>query len=306
MANKAYSKGGEYMKIKKLKSISPFEVILIAFLTLLAIITIYPFYNVLITSIANTKSIAEHTPYLLPYVVDWTGYKTIMDDIYFYKALGVTVFITVVGTAVNMLLSVSGAYVLSKKDLIGRKVILWMVLFTMLFNGGLVPTYLVVKDYGLVNSVWSMILPCAISTYYMIIMKNYFMSLPPSLIEAAKIDGANEFTILLKVILPISLPFMATFALFYSVERWNEWWNALLYINQKSLMPLQMYLREVLINFNAQLAAQAQAILGSGNKVYMQSVQMATIVVATLPILCVYPFVQKHFVKGVMVGSVKE
>ncbi|WP_053982373.1 carbohydrate ABC transporter permease [Niameybacter massiliensis] len=294
------------MKIKKLKSISPFEVILIAFLTLLAIITIYPFYNVLITSIANTKSIAEHTPYLLPYVVDWTGYKTIMDDIYFYKALGVTVFITVVGTAVNMLLSVSGAYVLSKKDLIGRKVILWMVLFTMLFNGGLVPTYLVVKDYGLVNSVWSMILPCAISTYYMIIMKNYFMSLPPSLIEAAKIDGANEFTILLKVILPISLPFMATFALFYSVERWNEWWNALLYINQKSLMPLQMYLREVLINFNAQLAAQAQAILGSGNKVYMQSVQMATIVVATLPILCVYPFVQKHFVKGVMVGSVKE
>ncbi|MDA3734136.1 carbohydrate ABC transporter permease [Niameybacter massiliensis] len=294
------------MKIKKLKSISPFEVILIVFLTLLAIITIYPFYNVLITSIANTKSIAEHTPYLLPYVVDWTGYKTIMDDIYFYKALGVTVFITAVGTAVNMLLSVSGAYVLSKKDLIGRKVILWLVLFTMLFNGGLVPTYLVVKDYGLVNSVWSMILPCAISTYYMIIMKNYFMSLPPSLIEAAKIDGANEFTILLKVILPISLPFMATFALFYSVERWNEWWNALLYINQKSLMPLQMYLREVLINFNAQLAAQAQAILGSGNKVYMQSVQMATIVVATLPILCVYPFVQKHFVKGVMVGSVKE
>lgn len=229
-----------------------------------------------------------------------------MDDIYFYKALGVTVFITAVGTAVNMFLSVSGAYVLSKKDLIGRKVILWMVLFTMLFNGGLVPTYLVVKDYGLVNSVWSMILPCAISTYYMIIMKNYFMSLPPSLIEAAKIDGANEFTILLKVILPISLPFMATFALFYSVERWNEWWNALLYINQKSLMPLQMYLREVLINFNTQLAAQAQAILGSGNKVYMQSVQMATIVVATLPILCVYPFVQKHFVKGVMVGSVKE
>lgn len=294
------------MKIKKLKSVSPFEVILIVFLTLLAIITIYPFYNVLITSIANTKSIAEHTPYLLPYVVDWTGYKTIMDDIYFYKALGVTVFITAVGTAVNMFLSVSGAYVLSKKDLIGRKVILWMVLFTMLFNGGLVPTYLVVKDYGLVNSVWSMILPCAISTYYMIIMKNYFMSLPPSLIEAAKIDGANEFTILLKVILPISLPFMATFALFYSVERWNEWWNALLYINQKSLMPLQMYLREVLINFNTQLAAQAQAILGSGNKVYMQSVQMATIVVATLPILCVYPFVQKHFVKGVMVGSVKE
>ncbi|MEG0386976.1 MAG: ABC transporter permease subunit, partial [Niameybacter sp.] len=134
----------------------------------------------------------------------------------------------------------------------------------------------------------------------------YFMSLPDSLEEAAKIDGANDITILTKVILPISMPFMATFALFYSVERWNEWWNALLYINQKDLQPLQIYLREVLINFNTQLATQAQTMLGGQGKVYMQSVQMATIVVATVPILCVYPFVQKHFVKGVMVGSVKE
>ncbi|MGL4344933.1 MAG: carbohydrate ABC transporter permease [Cellulosilyticaceae bacterium] len=291
---------------KRFKSTSLFDVILIVILTILALITMYPFYNVLITSVANTKAIAEHTPYLLPHVIDWTGYKTIMEDAYFFKSLGVTVFITVVGTAVNMFLSVSGAYVLSKKDLVGRKLFLWIVLFTMLFNGGLVPTYLVVKDYGLVNSVWSMILPWAVSTYYMIIMKNYFMSLPPSLIEAAKIDGANEFTVLLKVILPISLPFMATFALFYSVERWNEWWNAMLYINQKNLMPLQMYLREVLINFNTQLATQAQAIVGSGSKVNMQAVQMATIVVSTVPILCVYPFVQKHFAKGVMVGAVKE
>ncbi|MGL5677429.1 MAG: carbohydrate ABC transporter permease [Cellulosilyticaceae bacterium] len=294
------------MKKKRFKSISTFDVVLILVLTLLALITIYPFYNVLITSVANTKSIAEHTPYLLPHVVDFTGYKTILEDPYFFKSVGVTVFITIVGTAVNMFLSVSGAYVLSKKDLVGRKVFLWIVLFTMLFNGGLVPTYLVIKDYGLVNSVWSMILPWAISTYYMIIMKNYFMNLPPSLIEAAKIDGANEFTILLKVILPISIPFMATFALFYSVERWNEWWNAMLYINQKDLMPLQMYLREILINFNQQLATQAQAIVGSGSKVYVQSVQMATIVVSTLPVLCIYPFVQKHFAKGVMVGAVKE
>ncbi|MEG0952668.1 MAG: carbohydrate ABC transporter permease, partial [Niameybacter sp.] len=161
-------------------------------------------------------------------------------------------------------------------------------------------------DYGMTNNIWSMILPCAISTYYLIIMKNYFMSLPDSLEEAAKIDGANDITILTKVILPISMPFMATFALFYSVERWNEWWNALLYINQKDLQPLQIYLREVLINFNTQLATQAQTMLGGQGKVYMQSVQMATIVVATVPILCVYPFVQKHFVKGVMVGSVKE
>ncbi|MEG0713032.1 MAG: carbohydrate ABC transporter permease, partial [Niameybacter sp.] len=228
------------------------------------------------------------------------------EDAYFFKSVGVTLFVTIVGTVVNMFLSVIGAYVLSKKHLIGRKVMMWFVLVTMLFNGGLVPTYLVMKDYGMTNNIWSMILPCAISTYYLIIMKNYFMSLPDSLEEAAKIDGANDITILTKVILPISMPFMATFALFYSVERWNEWWNALLYINQKDLQPLQIYLREVLINFNTQLATQAQTMLGGQGKVYMQSVQMATIVVATVPILCVYPFVQKHFVKGVMVGSVKE
>ena len=292
--------------IKKLKSLTIFEVCLIIFLSILALITIYPFYNVLITSVANTQAIATHTPYLLPYTVDWTGYKTILEDQYFFKSLGVTLFVTIVGTVINMFLSITGAYVLSKKDLIGRKVILWFILFTMLFGGGLVPTYLVNKGYGLVNSVWAMILPCAISTYYMIIMKNYFMSLPAGLIEAAKIDGANEWVVLTKVILPISLPFMSTFALFYSVERWNEWWNALLYINQRDLMPLQMYLREVLINFNTQLSAQAQVVVGTQTKVYMQSVQMATIVVATVPILCVYPFVQKHFVKGIMIGSLKE
>lgn len=291
---------------RKLKSLSKFEIILIVCLTLLMLLTIYPFYNVLITSIANTKSIATHTPYILPYTIDLTGYKMILEDAYFFKSVGVTLFITIVGTAINMYLSVSGAYVLSKKDLVGRKAILGFILFTMLFGGGLVPTYLVIKGYGLVNSIWAMIFPCAISTYYLIIMKNYFMSLPAGLIEAAKIDGANELTVLIKVILPISLPFMSTFALFYSVERWNEWWHALLYINQKEIMPLQMYLREVLINFNTQLSAQAQVAVGNQTKVYMQSVQMATIVVATVPILCIYPLVQKHFVKGVMVGSLKE
>lgn len=294
------------MKRKRFKDKSLFEIILLILLGILACVTIYPFYNVVITSFANTQSVATHTPYILPYAFDLTGYKAIIEDPFFFKSLGITLFITVVGTAVNMFLSITGAYVLSKKQLIGRKFLLWMILFTMLFNGGLVPTYLVVKGYGLTNSIFSMILPSAISTYYLIIMKNYFVSLPASLEEAAKIDGANDLTILTKVILPISTPFMATFGLFYAVERWNEWWNAMLYINQKSLAPLQIYLREVLINFNTQLATQAQAMMGNQGKVYMQSIQMATIVVATVPILCVYPFIQKHFVKGVMVGSLKE
>lgn len=181
-----------------------------------------------------------------------------------------------------------------------------MILFTMLFNGGLVPTYMIIKDLGLINSIWSMILPTAISTYYLIIMKNYFLNLPAGLIEAARLDGAGEWTILWKVAIPISKPFIATFALFYSVERWNEWYNALLYINKKDLAPLQIYLRDILVNLSGQLSAQAQQMLSATEKVSTSAVQMATIIITAVPIICVYPFLQKYFVNGVMVGGLKE
>ena len=163
-----------------------------------------------------------------------------------------------------------------------------------------------VSGLGLDNSIWSMIFPSMISTYYLIIMKNYFVSLPASLEEAARIDGANEFVVMTRIFIPISKPFMATFLLFYAVERWNEWWNAYLYISDKNIKPLQIYLRDVLVNFNSQLATQAQSMMSSHNKVFVQSIQMATIIITMLPILCVYPFVQKYFVKGVLVGSVKD
>jgi putative aldouronate transport system permease protein len=204
-----------------------------------------------------------------------------------------------------MFLSIAGAYALSKKRVMGRNIMLGLILFTMLFSGGLIPVYLTVSGLGLVNSIWAMILPTAISAYYLIIMKNYFISLPPSMEEAAKIDGANEITVLIRIILPISLPFMATFALFYAVERWNEWYNSMLYINERTLAPLQIYLREVLISMSTQLTSQAQAIVGA-KKVFTTSIQMATIVVSAAPIICVYPFVQKYFVKGIMVGGLKE
>ncbi len=294
------------MQPKSKPKISVTEVVLYIFFGLLALITIYPFYNVLIVSFSNTVTSAKHSPYLYPHVFDLTGYKTIINDVYFAKSLTTSLFITVVGTTLNMVLSVIGAYVLSKKRLVGRRFFLSAILFTMLFSGGMIPTYLVVSDLGLVNKVWSMILPCMINTYYLIIMKNYFASLPPSLEEAARIDGANEFTVLVRIFLPISAPFMATFALFYSVERWNEWWNAYLYISVKSLKPLQIYLRDIIVSFNSQLAAQAQALMSTNSKVFVQSIQMATIIITMVPILCVYPFVQKYFVKGVMIGSIKE
>ena len=290
----------------KKRKFSLFDIILFLVFGLIAVITIYPFYNVFIVSLSNTLASATYSPYLYPHVIDFTGYRTIMNDPYFFKSLGTTLFVTIVGTTLNMVFSVTAAYVLSRKRLIGRKVFLSLFLFTKLFSGGLIPTYLVVSGLGLDNSIWSMIFPGMISTYYLIIMKNYFVGLPVSLEEAARIDGANEFVVMTRIFIPISKPFMATFLLFYAVERWNEWWNAYLYISDKNIKPLQIYLRDVLVNFNSQLATQAQSIMNSQNKVFIQSIQMATIIITMLPILCVYPFVQKYFVKGVLVGSVKE
>lgn len=282
------------------------DIVITVVLGLMALAAIFPFYRVVLLSFANTASYAKHPMYLLPYSFDLTGYKALMDDPMFFRSVGVTLFVTVVGTTINMVLSVMGAYVLSRKYLMGRKFFLNMIIFTMLFGGGLIPTYLVVKNLGLVNTVWAMILPCGISTYYLIIMKNYFLSLPESLLEAARLDGANEYHILVDVVLPISLPFMATFILFYAVERWNEWYLANIYINKAALYPLQTYLRNVLMSMSNTLNDIAKQFMQDKGKVNTTAVQMATIVIATVPILCVYPFVQKHFVKGVMVGGIKE
>lgn len=285
---------------------STLDIVIAVILGFMTLAAVFPFYQVVLLSFADMASYAKHPLYLLPYCFDLTGYKTIFEDPMFFTSLGVTLFITLVGTSLNMFLSVMGAYVLSRKYLMGRKVILNLIIFTMLFNGGLIPTYLVIKNLKLVNTVWAMILPCGISTYYLIIMKNYFMSLPDSLLEAARLDGANEWSILTRVVLPISVPFMATFILFYAVERWNEWYLANLYINKAALYPLQTYLRNVLISMSNTLNDIAKQFMQGHAKVNSTAVQMATIVVATVPILCVYPFVQRHFVKGVMVGGIKE
>lgn len=285
---------------------STLDIVIAVILGFMTLAAVFPFYQVVLLSFADMASYAKHPLYLLPYCFDLTGYKTIFEDPMFFTSLGVTLFITLVGTSLNMFLSVMGAYVLSRKYLMGRKVILNLIIFTMLFNGGLIPTYLVIKNLKLVNTVWAMILPCGISTYYLIIMKNYFMSLPDSLLEAARLDGASEWSILTRVVLPISVPFMATFILFYAVERWNEWYLANLYINKSALYPLQTYLRNVLISMSNTLNDIAKQFMQGHAKVNSTAVQMATIVVATVPILCVYPFVQRHFVKGVMVGGIKE
>ncbi|MDO5422570.1 MAG: carbohydrate ABC transporter permease [Eubacteriales bacterium] len=289
-----------------MKKSKAFDRVLILVLAVLALITLYPFYNVLIVSLSNTQSVAKHTPYLLPYAFDLTGYKTILMDADFRNALLVSVFVTVVGVVLNLTLSLVAAYVLSRRYLDGRNAMMTVIVFTMLFSGGLVPTYMVIKDLGLINSVWAMILPSALNTYYLIIMKNYFLGLPEGLFEAARLDGAGEWTMLWKIAVPLSKPIVATFALFYAVDRWNEWYNALLYINQKALAPLQIYLRDILISLNSQLSTQAQQMMGNGGKASTSAIQMATIMITALPIMAIYPYLQKYFVNGVMVGGIKE
>lgn len=291
--------------MKKRKN-TKFDILLYFIFIVLCILILIPFYNVVILSVANTITYAKHTPYILPFTVDFSGFKEILKDPFFIKSLSVTLFVTIVGTTLNMIFSTLTAYVISRRKLLGRKFILNFIIFTMLFSGGTVPIYLIVTKLGLLNSIWSMILPCLLNTYYIIIMKNYFQSLPRSLEEAAIIDGANDFQVLTRVYLPISKPFMATFALFYSVERWNEWWHAYLYISDKNLKPLQIYLKDLLVVYDSQLAPQLKSLAESQMKIFPQSVQMSTILITMIPIICLYPFVQKYFVKGVMMGSLKE
>lgn len=282
------------------------NIVITAILTLLALVAMFPFYNVIILSFASVEGMARHPVYLLPYSFDLTTYKNLFAEVNFYRAFGVSVFVTITGVTLNMFLSVLGAYALSKKAMPGRNFILSAILFTMFFSGGLIPYYLVIQSLHLVNNILVMVIPTGITTMYLIIMKNYFNTLPDSIEESAKVDGANDLYILWKIILPISKPFIATFALFYAVDRWNEWYNSLIFISDSAKVPLQIYLRELLINMNVQLSSSAAAVVESKAGVGIQATQMASIVISAIPIMCVYPFLQKHFVRGIMVGSIKE
>ena len=286
--------------IKKKKKLSAFEVVLYAVFGVLALVTLYPFYNVLIVSLSNTVTSARYSPYLYPHVLDFTGYKAIIKDMYFFKSLGTTVFVTVVGVALNMTFSVVAAYVLSKKRLAGRNFFLSMILFTMLFSGGLIPTYLVVSSLGMLDTYWALWIPGAISAFNMIILRNSIQGLPEELIDAAKIDGCGEWRTLSTIILPLTKASLATFTLFYAVGHWNSYFSAILYIKNTDMWPIQVWLRQIVME-----AGGFGDTINDIGYIPPQSIQYAVIVFATLPILVVYPFVQKYFTKGILVGSVK-
>ncbi len=281
-----------------------FNIFNYVFLFLLMIVCLYPLYLQLIISISHGLEVMKGGITILPKNVTLATYRAILrGDLFMYMKN--SVIYTVVGTVVNLLMSCLCAFPLSRKTFSGRKFFTAMVSVTLFFSGGMIPMYLTVKQFGLMDTMWSLILPGAISTYNMIIIRTSFQSIPDSLAESAQLDGANDMIILWKIFIPLSKATLATMLLFYAVSHWNSYFDAMLYINKKELYPLQIMLRNMLIG--GQLAEETEMV-GSSAASFATTdatLRAGTIIVSTLPILIVYPFVQRHFVKGVMVGSIK-
>ncbi|MCA6775260.1 MULTISPECIES: carbohydrate ABC transporter permease [Enterococcus] len=271
------------------------------FLLLLALICIVPFLNIIATSFASTQEVVAKKFILFPTTFSLDAYRYILSTPTIFRALAVSIGVTGLGTVVSMCVTSSMAYGLSRKYLFGRGFFNFMVVFSMLFSGGMIPTFLVVRSLGLINSYWSMILPVTVNAMNMIIMRNFFQALPNSLEESAKMDGCTDFGVFFKIMLPLALPSIATISLFYAVTYWNTYMTAILYINDSSKWPIQILLRQiVIVSSGMQAESSAVDIIPPA-----QTIKMAVIVIATVPMLVAYPFVQKYFVKGALVGSVK-
>ncbi|MCR8629953.1 carbohydrate ABC transporter permease [Paenibacillus radicis (ex Xue et al. 2023)] len=287
--------------MKRQKS-SGFEVINYALLGLMALLMIFPFWNVLVMSFSTSHLVYEGQ--LLFWPKQWTtaAYNVVFQNRQFIQTLQNTVFITIVGTVISMILTTTLAYPLSKRTVKGASVMLFIAFFTMLFNGGIIPSYLLVKQLGMLNSLWSLIIPSALSVFNLMIMVSFFRSLPSELEESAKMDGCNDIGVLLRIIVPISLPVIATLTLFYAVSKWNIFFQAVMYNSDVSKMTMQVLLRQILVQMTSD--AVDAAMSGDTPKIGV-TVKMAMIIIATVPILLIYPFLQKYFAKGAMIGSVK-
>ncbi|MBS4191601.1 carbohydrate ABC transporter permease [Bacillus sp. FJAT-49705] len=279
-----------------------FDTINAVILVIVAFTMLFPFFYVFAVSFSSVSDFLENDFLFWPKEWVTDAYEYIFSSDRFIRSLLVSIVITVVGTAVNLFFTATMAYALTRA-VIGQRAILLMVIFTLLFHAGMIPTYMVVKATGLINSIWSLIIPVAISPYYLIIMRQFFLSIPDELKEAAIMDGANEIQIFRKIILPLSKPALAAFGLFYAVTHWNSYFTGVLYISDPAKWPIQVILRQIVI------VNEPNAALGANEMLQAMpppvTVQMAAILIATLPILIVYPFLQKHFAKGVMLGSVK-
>lgn len=276
----------------------------VVFMLLLAIVTLYPMLYIAFASFSDAGEYMRHQGLLLkPAGFSLKSYAAVFANPMIFTGYMNTLFVVVIGVASNILLTSMGAYFLSRKGIMLKNGMMFLIVFTMFFNGGLIPFYLTVKDLRLDNSLWSLIFPVLINTFNLIIMRTSFMGIPDSLEESAKLDGAGHFTILFRIVIPLSLPTVAVMILYYGVGHWNAWFNAMIFLRERELFPLQLVLREILIindtsNMSLGTAAGDQELLG-------ETIKNAVIMVATIPILALYPSLQKYFVKGALIGALK-
>ncbi|AEI40442.1 carbohydrate ABC transporter permease [Paenibacillus mucilaginosus] len=284
-----------------------FDVLNYFVLSAIAIIVLYPLYFVFIASISNPTAVLNGEMWIWPKGITMEGYSRIIQEGSIWRGYQNTILYTSVGTAINVLLTVLAGYALSRKDLYGRNTIMVYLLITMFFSGGLIPTYLVIKKLHLINTMWALILPKAVSLFNIIIARSFFQdTIPVELLEAAKMDGCSDVTFFAKIVLPLSKAIIAVLALFYAVGYWNSFFDALIYLGDERMYPLQLVLRNLLVIQN-ELASQFVTDVESAEvqQRVASLLKYGVIVIASLPLLIVYPFIQRYFVQGVMIGSVK-
>ena len=275
-------------------------------LTLMALLVILPFYNAIMISFVTESEYFRNPFILFPHEPTLEAYTTMLDTGNILAGYGNTLIHIAIGLHISMFITFALGYVLSRPAFPGRRFLYVFVLITMLFSGGMVPSFLLIRSLDLMNTRWSVILSCLLSTYYVVLVTNFIRSLPGSLLESARLDGASEATILVRIVLPLSKPILATIALFYAVDKWNEWWNSMLYINRMEMYPLQLILQNIINTYQSATdrnIASADAL--NRLKTFSMGIKMAAIVVTMLPIMCVFPFLQRFFVKGIMIGAVK-
>lgn len=277
-----------------------FDIMNYSLLILLGLITLYPLINVLAVSLSSYAGYLKFPMMIFPIEFNLDAYQSIFSNPLILTSYSNTIFVAIVGTLVNVVVTILTAYPLAKDRVRGSRVFMFMIVFTMMFNGGIIPTYMVIRSLSLIDTLWALILPLAVSAYNFIIMKNFFESIPDSIEESVKIDGAGHLRTLISIIIPLSYPVIATITLFYAVSNWNRFFEAVMYINSRSNWTLSILLREI-ITENTELLMDPAV----ENQVFPKTMQNATIVVAILPIMMVYPFLQRFFIKGIMIGAVK-
>ncbi|GIP35378.1 carbohydrate ABC transporter permease [Paenibacillus sp. J2TS4] len=281
-------------------------IIIYAVLAIILLIVLYPLVFVVSASISDPLSVTKGEMWLFPKNLSFIGYELIFANKEIWIGYRNTIIYTVVGTTVNLVMTIMAAYPLSRKDFTGRNVITAYIVFTMFFSGGLIPTYLLIKNLGMINSMWALIIPGAVSVWNIIIMRTFFQtSIPNEIQESASIDGCSNLQTLWKIVLPLSMPVIAVMILFYSVGHWNAYFNGLIYLNDRDKYPLQLFLREILIKSEVDNMAGGMDLSVQKHLMEAEAIKYAIVIVANLPVLMVYPFLQKYFTKGFMVGAIK-